>query len=228
MSKAAEREMRRQQETYARKLLVDKLVSLRADLASARSEHRGAVALARATCRSNRYALRGHLKAERARMLAELRANLALQKAAAKSDCAARRAAAREMAIGAVARKRVDVAEYRAYLSKLRRLKRNYAADKRVTARERASESDDDVRQNIEPHLHGLFERVKRSIKGSPRKTRSEAFLEYVEAHPHEYLDAIDDKTRALVRELEQREKRLAKTSRKRRFTAAELAEVPF
>ncbi len=228
MTKAERKELHRQREAQARKLLTDKLVTLRADLASARTEHRGAVALARATCRHNRYHLRAHLKAERARMLAELRANLALQKAAAKDECAARKRAARNLAIGAVARQRAELAEYRAYLRQLRILNRDYNAQKRATTRERSSESDDEVRQNIEPHLHGLFERVKRSIKGSVHKTRSESFLEYVEAHPHEYLDAIDDKTRALVRQLEEREKRLAKTARKRRFTAAELAEVPF
>jgi hypothetical protein len=49
--------------------------------------------------------------------------------------------------------------------------------------------------------------RVKRSIKGAPRKSRTEAFLEYVESHPREELAAADDRTDALIRALEQRQR---------------------
>lgn len=36
--------------------------------------------------------------------------------------------------------------------------------------------------------------------------SRTEAFLKYAEEHPSEVLEAIDDKTDALIRELEQKE----------------------
>jgi hypothetical protein len=53
---------------------------------------------------------------------------------------------------------------------------------------------------------------VKRGIKASPRMSRTEAFLKYAEEHPDEVLVAIDDKTDALIRELEQ-QKREARRS---------------
>jgi hypothetical protein len=74
-------------------------------------------------------------------------------------------------------------------------------------AKTRAGESDDEVRANIPPDLIPLFEKVKRSIKGGPRRSRTEAFLEYVEAHPGEEYGAIEDRTDALVRELERQQR---------------------
>lgn len=57
------------------------------------------------------------------------------------------------------------------------------------------SESDDEVRQNIPPELLPTFEVVKRSIKAHDRKSRTEAFLEWVEAHPSEivYVEPSDE-----------------------------------
>jgi hypothetical protein len=73
---------------------------------------------------------------------------------------------------------------------------------------------------------------VKRGIKGNERITRTESFLKYVEDHPAEMLLAIEDKTDALVRELEarQRESQLAspKQRESRRRAPRSLQEVPF
>ncbi len=56
----------------------------------------------------------------------------------------------------------------------------------------RASESDDEVRQNIAPDLVPLFNRVRLGIKKCAGKSRTESFLEYVEEHPHEGAEAVD------------------------------------
>jgi len=56
----------------------------------------------------------------------------------------------------------------------------------RNAARERESESDDAVRRDIPPELVSVFNRVRRSIKGSDHRTRSEAFLEWAEENPGE------------------------------------------
>jgi hypothetical protein len=101
-------------------------------------------------------------------------------------------------------------------------------ATKRATGRERRSESDDEVRVNIPAELVALFERVKGGIKASPRETRTEAFLRYAEEHPDEVLTALDDKTEALIRDLERKEREASRYARRRRYTPAELAEVPF
>lgn len=57
------------------------------------------------------------------------------------------------------------------------------------------SESDDEVKGNIPPELLPTWERMKRAIKGSPHKSRTETFLEWVEAHPSEivFVEPSDD-----------------------------------
>lgn len=58
----------------------------------------------------------------------------------------------------------------------------------RRTRGEALQESDDEVRRNISAHLIPIFNRVRRSIKASPGRSRTEAFEEWVEAHPDEVL----------------------------------------
>lgn len=56
----------------------------------------------------------------------------------------------------------------------------------RRTSAEARAESDDEVRRNVAPELHPVWRRVKRTIHGSPRRSRTEAFLEWCEANPAE------------------------------------------
>jgi hypothetical protein len=92
---------------------------------------------------------------------------------------------------------------------------------------ERRSESDDEVRSNVDPHLLPLFEEVKGKIKGSERRSRTEAFLEYAEAHPEDVLfarerEAASSLHRAIM--AQQREPRHAPRTRKMLQTSASLA----
>ena len=42
------------------------------------------------------------------------------------------------------------------------------------------------MRRDIPPELVGVFNKVRRNIKGSDRRSRSEAFLEWAEENPTE------------------------------------------
>ncbi len=53
-------------------------------------------------------------------------------------------------------------------------------------------ESDEEVRQNIDPAQHALFARVRHLIKGSKRQSRTEAFAQYIEEHPDEEIVAAE------------------------------------
>lgn len=104
-------------------------------------------------------------------------------------------------------------------------------------ARERREESDCEVAANIDdPGLRVVWEHVKAKIKGGPRRSRTEAFLEWAHDHPGDvYAVQEADAERALV-ELEQEERRLArevkKAGRYKKRSPEELAEllaaVPF
>jgi hypothetical protein len=105
------------------------------------------------------------------------------------------------------------------------------ARTERSSARERLAESDDEVRQNIPADLVPLFERVKRTIKGSAHQSRTEAFLEYAEENPHEVVDAQEGLAQREIARLIREEAALARAMRQpRRYkpTAEELAAIPF
>jgi hypothetical protein len=117
-----------------------------------------------------------------------------------QTDCAAKRIAAREQcqarALEAKRRGAADVAAKRAQLKDERiqdKHVRGYDRAKpvRSTARECAQESDDSVRSNIAPEMVRVFDAVRKHIKGGPRKTRTEAFLEWAEENPDEVWSVL-------------------------------------
>ena len=181
-----------------------RLVALRGRARALRKAQAAAIVEARRTCAARRRAVP---------TLREAAAMLRAARAEARATCDAGLAKARKMkseAARAKAEREAEAAHQRAM-----RLIERHAKERETgrgprlaKARVRREESDDEVRHNIPPELAFLFERVKRQIKGSARRTRTEEFLEYAETHPDEELAALEDKTDALIRELEARERR--------------------
>jgi len=177
-----------------------RLEALRGKLRAARTERRRAIAAARAACRT-----RGRFPTIR-----QLAAELRKAKSDAKATCSADRQKARALR-DAEARARAEHRAVEHEQRTLRRIERANAAKVRAArarpglAKIARGESDDEVRGNIPPELVYLFERVKRSIKGSDRMSRTEAFLKYAEEHPDEELAALEDRTDAMIREHEAR-----------------------
>ena len=173
-----------------------KLKALRGEVKAARERKRGAKAAAAARCRAERDRAAAARHAAR-EALARAKAALV----AARGSCAAPEgladlAAAVAKASNALAKEEEHV---RAVRAADRAAKARMSKPGPSKAREKAGESDDEVRANIHPDLLGLFERLKRSIKGSARKSRTEEFLEYVEAHPDEAYADADDATDRMI-----------------------------
>lgn len=166
------------------------VTNLRAREATARAEGRAARTEARTTCERGR----AEARASAAEIRREATARAAARRLAAEDACKTGKRRAR-----AETRTRVAAAsgERRAARLQFRREREDEGAARkkglaRTSASERRAESDDEVRQNIDPSLWPLWRSVKRRIKASPRKSRTEAFLEYVEAHPSEAHEAIE------------------------------------
>jgi hypothetical protein len=178
-----------------------KLVALRDRLHTAKAERRAAHRQALAQCRASRAPLP---------TVKQLAAELRAAKRDAKSACDLDLAAARALG-GKVKRARAELASEKKYQRELQRIERGNRAKLKAArtpglARARTSQSDDEVRQNIPPELAALFERVKRSIRGSERKTRTEAFLEYAEEHPDEEWAALEGSVDRAIEEMERRQ----------------------
>jgi hypothetical protein len=229
------REINRDERRKAR----TKVFELRGHLREARARRKQALVDAKERCRTERLAARERARSLRLRVLMELREAMRTERAAAREACSIRLGDARSIK-NDIERARAELAAERQYQRDLRRIE---AANRQrrkeapaITGIERRNESDDEVRANIPPDLVPLFERVKRGIKASPRMSRTEAFLHYAEENPDEVLEVIEDKTDALIRELEAQHREAQRAARggapkKRatpRYTPEELAEVPF
>ncbi|HEY5261492.1 MAG TPA: hypothetical protein VIJ33_05225 [Solirubrobacteraceae bacterium] len=203
------REQRKQQRQH--------LVDLRAQIRQARAERHAALEQAKARCRAERLAARERVHALRERVLQELRQAVAAERASARETCSVRLSAARGIS-DRIARVRAELEADRSFQRELRRIERANAQRTRqahrATAAQHRSESDDVVRSNLPPELVPLWERVKRSIRGSDRMSRTESFLHFVEENPGVYLEAIEDRTEDLVRELEEREREASRSLR--------------
>ena len=213
-----------------------KLAELRAKLRQLQAARASALRVQVERCKAEREAAKARAKEMRRRALEDLRAAIAAERLAAKTACSSAKHAARVTSKSDIERARAELLAEQRYQRDLRRIEQANAVQKRetrkraATGHERRSESDDEVRANIPAEYAALWERVKRSIKGDTRQTRTEAFLKYAEEHPGEVLASIDDKTDAAIAELLEKQRAVEPYARPRRkrYTEAELAAVPF
>lgn len=174
-----------------------KLSYLRGKVKKARKQWGKDRARAKVYCGAQRETARVQVARLRAAMRLKVRARAEALRRAARARCQLKRSAHRSK----VDRARVAYRQEASYQASMRK-NLHHAARKmkpRASLSERASESDDEVRQNIPADLIPLFERVRRQIKGSARKTRTEAFLEYVESHPREQYAAVEDEVDRMI-----------------------------
>jgi hypothetical protein len=93
----------------------------------------------------------------------------------------------------------------------------------RSTALERRQESDDEVRSNLPRELAPVFDKVRRQIKGTVRKSRTEAFLHWAEENPGEVYQIQNTENE---RELQRMIREHNKTARA--VGMADLSDIPF
>jgi hypothetical protein len=162
--------------------------------------------------------LRGLIKAARAERhaaIAGVRSDCRVQREQLRNACALRRVEASELGLRGVARAQHVFSHERATakaedaLGKTRR--------KAPTKKEKDSESDCAVRHNLAPEMVPVFDAVRKHIKGSPRKSRTEEFFQWAEENPAEVYDLqqrqADKDLARLIAEHEQAEKQLRRRS---------------
>lgn len=218
----------------------EKLAALRVKIRHVKARRKAALAAARRSCRAGarRARERANARALAIRLEArELVRNARAEEVAkARAVCRVKKQKVKAAALSAKEQRKQKLKAEREFQSQMRQIeswarRRKMEADRRTTAAERRQESDDAVRQNIPSDLLPLWEKVKRSIKGSTRKSRTEDFLHYAAEHPHEVIYAQVELSQREIAKLVHEEARLAKAVRRpKRYkpTAAELAAIPF
>ena len=161
---------------------------------------------------------------ERKAKVSAIRSKCAIAREKLRALCLTRRERAALEGARLVEQRKGELGEEQA-LEKLVRSadRRGIKGSVRSTAAERASESDDEVRANIPSELVPAFEKNKRFIKGTPRKTRTEAFLQWAEENPAEVWALQNEQAEREIRAMVREHNRAA-----RAVGAAELDDVPF
>jgi hypothetical protein len=220
-------------ERIARQQARAHLVELRAAIRRAKADRKEAMRAAVLNCRALRLAARDRARDERKRAAELLKQAARDDRAAALHRCREGKRLASSREGEGVARARL--AAEREFRREMRRAERgNRIArleQRRSTAAERRSESDDEVRGNIPPELVHLFNKVRRSIKGNTRKSRTEAFLQYAEENPGEIYAAHEDGADRLIAELEAKarhEEKALRATRKKKKPGGGGGHVPF
>lgn len=192
-----------------------------------RRGRRARAAELRAACRAARSSLRADVRALRE----ETERKVAALREAQRGTCAASQLRAHVEVTDAVRRLELERQAQRERNQRLYGRKPAAAGAAAKRAAERRSESDDEVRQNIPRELAAVFERVKRHIKPSERRTRTEAFLQWVHDNEDEahaiVFDQVDREVERLVAEQAELERSPRRRSRSTPRASA-VAEVPF
>lgn len=186
-----------------------------------------------ASCRASRRAFSARAKKARERLNASIRRT----RERAKGLCATARGEAQRETLEQIERAVSALDQERALQRQLRAWTKPKVCPTTRTKREARQESDCEVQGNIEePGLRVVWEQVKGRIKGSARRSRTEAFYEWVAEHPAEVYAIQERDTERAIEALEREEQKmrreLARTQRYRKKSPEELrallADVPF
>ena len=163
-------------------------------------------------CRTGRAQVRELAKAIRARKRAEALAEIAAARARSRNTCEARKLEARSRSQDSLQRASVALqaeSEHQALLRRWATPPKLSGPQKRKATMERRQESDDEVVNNLPDELVPVFRVVRARIKAGPRRSRTEAFLEWAQSHPADVLAITDAELQKDVDRLIREEKRL-------------------
>lgn len=189
------------------------LRELRARIHSARVKRRHMLTDAREQCRVARMSLKSRQELERERLRDEQRTARVL----GRSVCSSGKQRAKESGTKAERDALRELRDTRTLQRQVRDADRRVVAQ-RSTARERSQEDDDAVRRNLPAELVPVFDKVRRRIKGTPRKSRTETFLQWAEENPGEIVALqqaeADEYLSKLLREQREHGKTMRKAGR--------------
>lgn len=227
--------IRRVRERELRKRDRETLRELKAKVRAIRAGRRERMSELRDLCRAGRARARAAVKLLRENMLEELRQRVTALREAERGTCSVTTSNARAALKQSLSKAQEEVRAWSGYVRS--RYGRKPRAPGMPTAaelrRERREESDDEVRRNVGPELAAVFDEVRRSIKPGPRRTRTEAFLEWVEQNPDEAHAIVyagsERELERFIRQQQELERRLGSRYASDADLAAALAgEVPF
>lgn len=229
----AQRKRARQERELARRAADRKhLARLRDALKTAKAMRRERIREVVSTCKHMRGVAREHARALRARYRAIARAEIDAERQASRSRCELSKDETRKKEGPAVDRALEMLAAERQHQATLRRWEKRPPLAKTPRRISSISESDSEVEANLPDDLINVWRKVKHKIKATPRRTRTESFVEWAAEHAADVAHIQDEQLEREIAELVSQEAELReRTGTKhyyRRATDEELAAVPF
>jgi len=227
------RELERHKRQLARSADRKRLQAIKAKLRELRKTRPVRLRQIREACRAGRSNARARIRTLREETRIALRESVQRLREAERGTCETAKAQARDgfatMIAGAMRDREMQRAHMEREYGRRRGAGRVSAAQ---LAKEARNESDDEVRRNLPPELVSVFNRVRSTIKPGRRRTRTEAFLEWVHDNPDEahsiVFDAVERDVDRLIKEREEVERRLAGGYDGNAALDALESEVPF
>lgn len=202
------RRARKARERDARKADRERLAQLRAHRSAAKKHatvrRREVVRL----CQRGRLRAREQAAALRARARAELLKQIDALRADSRRTCEVNKGKARARSVDSLQRANAALEAEKKHQATVRRWTRKTPSVSRTCNKGalckmmNALESDSEVRNNIPHDLQPVWDRVKSKIKSSARRTRTEAFLEWVQEHSADVVAILDERFQADVAQL--------------------------
>jgi hypothetical protein len=214
--KRATKEARRLQAKIRRETMAE----LRSKIRANKTQRREAIRAVRRQCRASRVRTRGRVKAFRVSERQRIRETVQSMRDAARAQCKARLARVRELGgrkVDQARREKLAREKLEQELSRIEGRVRRTDKPARGRGREHREESDDEVRGNLSDELVPVFNRIKRSVRGNPRLSRTESFLQWAEENPEEvvHIQAFEAEaeTARLIRQLREMEREKAQAN---------------
>jgi hypothetical protein len=232
-ARAAKKRARQERERARRKRDRAELAKLREALKLAKQLRRERVREVVSTCRHMRGVAREHARAIRARYRALARAEIDAERQASRSTCEASKLEARAKAAPVIERALEALHAERSHQATLRRwAKRPGLKNTRSKRFDAISESDSEVEANLPSDMVPVWRKVKHKISATPRRTRTESFVEWVSEHAADVAKIQDEQLEREIAELVEREAELRERTGSmhyyRRASDEDLAAVPF
>jgi hypothetical protein len=152
---------------------------------------------------------REQARALRARYRALARAEIDAQRQASRSRCDASKQEARDKAGTPIERALEALQAERLHQATLRRWAKRPAFAKPARAISAIHESDSEVENNLPHDMVLVWRRVKHRIKATPRRTRTESFVEWAHEHAADVAKIQDEQLEQDIAELVSREAEL-------------------
>lgn len=151
-------------------------------------------------------------RASRRQAVATVRTDCARARVEARLSCQARAEQAKHAGAVVITERQRELDEERGFERKMQRHEK--PSRLRSTAGERRAESDDEVRSNLHPTMVPVFDHVRRHIKGGPKISRTEAFLQWAEENPDEVIGLMQHDADRYLNQLLAEQARVERQSR--------------